>query len=410
MTIEKICVIGLGYIGLPTASVFALAGKSVIGVDCNAEIVAGVNQGRSHFAEPELAEILKQVVRQKRLSARTAPEPADVFIIAVPTPLAGRRPDLSAVFDALQSLIPVLTNGNLIVLESTSPVGTTEQLARYVCQARPELTELHFAYCPERVLPGNIMHEIYHNDRIVGGLTPSATEQALALYRIFTQGECIPTTARTAELCKLAENSFRDVNIAFANELSMLCDTLEVDVWELIHLANRHPRVNILQAGAGVGGHCIAVDPWFIIHQLPEQAKLIRCAREVNDAKPQWVLEKIKTLLAECTTASERKPSEINIACLGLAFKANVGDLRESPALAITQQLAEWHRGQVWVVEPHISALPEILQKTARLVPLDHALKQADIVVLLVDHIVFKQCDPAQINTPWRLDTRGIWQ
>lgn len=410
MNIEKICVIGLGYIGLPTATVFALAGKTVLGVDTNPDVVASLNQGQSHVSEPQLAQAVQQAVESGRFFATLRPEPADVFIIAVPTPLSPHsQPDLRYVQAAAESLAPVLANGNLIVLESTSPVGTTERLAAEIRQARPDLTELHFAYCPERVLPGKIMQEIYTNDRIIGGLSPLATEQAVGLYQIFAKGECVPTTARVAELCKLAENSFRDVNIAFANELSMICDRLQIDVWALIALANRHPRVNILQPGAGVGGHCIAVDPWFIVSQVPEQAKLIRTAREVNDAKPHWVLEKIKAMVAECAMASDRKPSELTVACLGLAFKANVGDLRESPALAITQQLADWHRGEVWAVEPHISQLPNNLQKKVSLVPLDCALEQADIVVLLVDHLPFYDIPLAVLQTKWYVDTRGLW-
>lgn len=410
MQLNKICVIGLGYIGLPTATVFALASKQVVGVDINPNIIAAIQAGQSHFIEPELAPSLQQAVQNGYFSAKSAPEPADAFIIAVPTPLnAQQQPDLSYIRQAVASLAPHLQNGNLVVLESTSPVGTTEQIAAQIAQLRPDLTEVLFAYCPERVLPGKIMQEIYQNDRIIGGLTTQATQQAVRLYQIFAKGDCIPTTARTAELCKLVENSYRDVNIAFANELSMICDQLQINVWELIKLANRHPRVNILQPGAGVGGHCIAVDPWFIVSQAPQQAKLIRAAREVNDTKPHWVLDKIKATLADCAAATDRKLNEIKIACLGLAFKADVDDLRESPAVAITKQLAEWHTGDVWAVEPHISALPHILQNNVQLVPLAQAVEQADIVVLLVDHQIFKNLPPAAIKSRWKIDTRGVW-
>lgn len=406
MQYNKISVIGLGYIGLPTATVFALAGKHVIGVDTNLTILSSIQAGIAHFSEPELVAYLQQAVKSGSFSAKATPEPADAFIIAVPTPLAHQQqPDLQYIRQAVESLAPYLKNGNLIVLESTSPVGTTEQIKDWLRQLRPDLNEILLAYCPERVLPGKIMQEIYHNDRIIGGLTPKATEQAVRLYQIFAKGDCIPTTARTAELCKLVENSYRDVNIAFANELSMICDQLQLNVWELIKLANRHPRVNILQPGAGVGGHCIAVDPWFIVSQVPKQAKLIRTARQVNDAKPLWVLEKIKAVLADCATATERKPSEITIACLGLAFKADVEDLRESPAVAITAQLADWHRGKVLAVEPHIRQLPANLQKNVQLVPLEQAMKETDIIVLLVDHQEFKQLPQPH----WVVDTQGVW-
>lgn len=409
MAINKICVMGLGYIGLPTATVFALAGKQVVGVDINPQVVETLRRGAIHIVEPELAEPLKQAVESGHFFATLQPEPADAFVIAVPTPLAAdNQPALDFIWSAAEMIAPVLADGNLIVLESTSPVGTTEQLAERIKTLRPELS-LHFAYCPERVLPGKMMQEIYTNDRIIGGLTSTATEQAVGLYQIFAKGDCVPTNARTAELCKLAENSFRDVNIAFANELSMICDRLQIDVWEVIKLANRHPRVNILQPGAGVGGHCIAVDPWFIVADAPEQAKLIRTAREVNDAKPHWVLDKIKTALADCANATDRKPSEITIACLGLSFKADIDDLRESPALEIATALSEWHTGALWLVEPHITQLPQNLQKKADFVPLECAIEQADILVLLVDHRQFKAISAKDIPQRWLVDTRGVW-
>lgn len=400
---------GLGYIGLPTATVFALAGQNVVGVDIQSKIISQLNQGQLHFAEPELAEHFQQALQSGHFSAKSSPEAADVFIIAVPTPLQNNQPDLHYIESAVQQIAPVLANGNLIILESTSPVGTTEQIAHQLQQLRPDLSKLHFAYCPERVLPGRIMHEIYHNDRIIGGLTPEATERAIQLYQTFARGQCIPTTARTAELCKLAENSFRDVNIAFANELSMICDQLNINVWELIQLANRHPRVEILQPSAGVGGHCIAVDPYFIIHQLPDSTHLIRTARDVNRTKPLWVIDKVKTAVADYAMQTHKIPAALRIACFGLSFKANIGDLRESPALMIVEQLAEWHAGELWVVEPNIVTLPTTLQKKARLVPLEQATEQADILVLLVDHDLFCQATLPMLSSHQIVDCRGIW-
>lgn len=415
---NQIAILGLGYIGLPTAAAFANAGVNVLGVDCNPEVVKAVNQARPHFSEPNLLEAVQQAVKNGKLVASTQVQKADAFIIAVPTPLNDFQPDLSYIENAIQAIAPVLEKGNLLVLESTVPVGTTEQIADWLRTARPDLrfpqasengvADVQIAYCPERVLPSRIMHEIYHNDRIIGGLTPHCTEQAVALYRLFAKGECLPTNARTAEMCKLTENSFRDVNIAFANELSMICDEWQINVWELIRLANRHPRVEILQAGAGVGGHCIAVDPWFIAAKSP-QAHLIRTARNVNDHKPQWVLEKVKATVADYLMAKNRSVQSLKIACFGLAFKADVDDLRESPAVKIVQQLAEWHQGELWVVEPNIQQLPaNLAEKGVKLCDLETALT-ADILVLLVDHSPFKAVKKSQISTAYVVDTRGIW-
>ncbi|HBO38728.1 MAG TPA: UDP-N-acetyl-D-mannosamine dehydrogenase, partial [Pasteurellaceae bacterium] len=304
-------------------------------------------------------------------------------------------------------------------LESTSPVGTTEKLENWLKGLRPDLTfptdagaqaDIRLAYCPERVLPGKIMDELLHNDRVIGGLTPACAESAVELYRIFVRGECVKTHARTAEMCKLTENSFRDVNIAFANELSLICDKLGISVWELIRLANRHPRVNILQPGAGVGGHCIAVDPWFIVAQAPEQARLIRTAREVNDYKPEWVIDKVKAALADCVTERNVTPAEVKIACLGLAFKPNIDDLRESPAVEITSKLAAWHKGEVLAVEPNVMALPAALNNKIRLTNFTEALRQADILVLLVDHNEFKDYPAEKLTQKWIIDTRGVWK
>lgn len=413
---ERIAVIGLGYIGLPTATVFALAGKNVIGVDTNPDVVAKIQQGQTHFHEPDLARAVQQAVRSGNFFATETVQPADVFIIAVPTPfLADHQPDLSYIQRAVQAIAPVLRKGNLVVLESTSPVGTTEKIAEWLQQARPDLAifpnsldiDIDIAYCPERVLPGKIMAEIYQNDRIIGGLTPEATQQAVRLYQLFAKGECLATDARTAEMCKLTENSFRDVNIAFANELSIICGELNINVWELIRLANHHPRVNILQPGAGVGGHCIAVDPWFIVSQTPQQARLIKTARQVNETKPEWVLDKIKLAVADCANQTDRKPSELAIACFGLAFKADVGDLRQSPALSIAKNLAEWHKGKLLLVEPNIEQIPDHFGCQTALLNSETALQQADILVMLVDHAPFKSLMPTQ---QWIVDTKGIWQ
>lgn len=410
---NRICVVGLGYIGLPTALAFANAGKHVIGVDTHLARVAQLNQGNAPIAEKGIDLALRQAVDSGNFIATTKPEVADGFIIAVPTPLTPEhQPDLHFVEQAVAAIAPVLAKGNLVVLESTSPVGTTDQITERLRLARPDLhfpDEVNIAYCPERVLPGNILQELVANDRVIGGLSPKCAQQAVALYRLFAKGECLTTNARTAEMCKLTENSFRDVNIAFANELSLICDRLEIDVWELIALANRHPRVQILQPGAGVGGHCIAVDPWFMVAQMPDLARLIQTARYVNDAKPQWVIDKVKAAVADCLAASGRTLNQLSIACLGLTFKADVDDVRESPALAITEALAEWHSGALWVVEPNLSALPPSLVK-AELVTLDHALTQADVLVLLVDHQLFKQTPLTEKTTPWRVDTKGIWQ
>ncbi|QGM81643.1 UDP-N-acetyl-D-mannosamine dehydrogenase [Otariodibacter oris] len=419
---NTISVIGLGYIGLPTSIAFTQSGKKVIGVDINHYIVDELNQGRVHIEEPKLPEMVQQAVRSQSFFATTNVQESDAFIIAVPTPFdSQRQPDLSYIQSAIQSIAPLLKKGNLVVLESTSPVGTTEKIAHWLQDLRPDLAfpastqnteqavDIHIAHCPERVLPGKIMTELFENDRIIGGLTPECTQQAVSLYQLFVKGECVTTDARTAEMCKLTENSFRDVNIAFANELSLICDRLGINVWELIRLANRHPRVNILQPGAGVGGHCIAVDPWFIVAQAPEQAQLIKMARAVNDNKPQWVIEKVKTALADCVVSRNTKPSEIKIACLGLAFKADVDDLRESPALAITEQLAEWHTGTILAVEPHVQQLPATLKQKVQFVDFKQALLDADILVLLVDHSEFKSVTREQLTQQWIVDTRGVW-
>ncbi|WP_417615569.1 UDP-N-acetyl-D-mannosamine dehydrogenase [Oceanisphaera sp.] len=420
MQYHTISVIGLGYIGLPTAAAFAARKKKVIGVDVNQHAVDTINQGEIHIVEPELDMVVRAAVTEGYLRATTTPEPADAFLVAVPTPFKGdnHQPDLGYIEAASKAIAPVLKSGNLVILESTSPVGATEQMAAWLNEARPDLTfpqthgndaDIRIAHCPERVLPGHVMRELVENDRVIGGMSAKCSEAAVTLYKTFVQGECVVTNARTAEMAKLTENSFRDVNIAFANELSIICDKLDINVWELIKLANRHPRVNILQPGPGVGGHCIAVDPWFIVSQAPEQARLIRTAREVNDSKPQWVIDRVKLAVADFLQANpEKTAKDVTIACLGLAFKADIDDLRESPALAITQKIAAEHPGIVVAVEPNIKALPEKLKGSLYLVSQETAEAEADIKVLLVDHKEFKSNQYIFNPRQKVVDTRGV--
>lgn len=416
---ETISVIGLGYIGLPTATLFASCKKKVIGVDINPHAVDTINQGKIHIVEPGLDMLVHSAVTEGYLRATTQPEPADAFLVAVPTPFTdGRKPDLSYIEAAAQSIATVLAKGNLVILESTSPVGTTEKLADWLAAVRSDLSfpqqageeaDIQIAYCPERVLPGRVVHELVTNDRVIGGMTNKATEMACALYKTFVEGALMSTNNRTAEMCKLTENSFRDVNIAFANELSMICDKLDINVWDLIRLANRHPRVNILQPGAGVGGHCIAVDPWFIVDITPNEARLIRTAREVNDHKPHWVLEKVKAAIADCLV---QKPgstmADIKVACLGLAFKPDIDDLRESPAVEITQHIAKLGC-QVLAVEPNIETLPQKLGKANLLLSsLTEVLANADVVCVLVKHRQFVACRESISGQPKIVDSVGL--
>jgi UDP-N-acetyl-D-mannosaminuronic acid dehydrogenase len=412
MHLKSVSVIGLGYIGLPTAAVLAARKMKVVGVDTNASVVDTINQGKIHIIEPDLDMVTRAAVKEGYLRATTKPEPADAFIIAVPTPFKDdHQPDLSYIKAACLSFAPVLAQGNLIILESTSPVGATEQVVEWLAAARPDLSfptthgeasDIRVAYCPERVLPGQVLRELVENDRVIGGLTPKCSELAAQLYGVFLDGDCILTTARTAEMCKLTENSYRDLNIAFANELSVICDKLSINVWELIRLANRHPRVNILQPGPGVGGHCIAVDPWFVVAQNPQEARLIRTARTVNDDKPQWVLGKVESAL--------RNLKSRTVACFGLSFKANIDDLRESPALAIALQVARKNWGDVLLVEPNIHALPRAFQGMAnvRLVDPRTAIESADILLILVDHREFLALRDRFASHPCVIDTRGI--
>lgn len=402
---KHLSVIGLGYIGLPTAVLFAKAGIMVTGVDIKVDAVATINAGQLPFYEPALDSLLREVVHAKQLWATTHVVAADVFIIAVPTPFqANYVPDLSYVKAAIEAIAPVLAQGNLIILESTSPVGTTENLSHWIHELRPDLDckDLLIAYCPERVLPGKILQELVHNDRVIGGLTQQAAEYARDFYGLFVKGNCVLTDARTAEMCKLTENAFRDVNIAFANELSTICDKLHINVWELIKLANLHPRVNILQPGPGVGGHCIAVDPWFIVDAAPRDVRLIRAAREVNDAQPSVIVDKVNTLA--------KAMSQPTIACLGLSYKANIDDVRESPAVEVVLRLAREAHYRLLAVEPHIHTLPKALLSCKRvaLFSLSDALQLADIVIFLVDHDIFKTIAPAQIKQKKIVDTRGV--
>ncbi|MAZ21167.1 UDP-N-acetyl-D-mannosamine dehydrogenase [Roseovarius sp.] len=414
---KRISVIGLGYIGLPTAAMFASRKVEVVGVDVNQATVDTINRGEVHIVEPDLDMVVRAVVREGYLRATTTPEPAEAFLIAVPTPFKGEDhdPDLSYIEAAARAIAPVLTAGNLVILESTSPVGATEAMAGWLAEARPDLSfpqtagqgsDIRVAHCPERVLPGKVMQELTTNDRVIGGMTPLCSERAVALYKIFVTADCVVASGpRAAEMAKLTENSFRDVNIAFANELSLICDTLEMDVWELISLANRHPRVNILQPGPGVGGHCIAVDPWFIVSSAPDQSRLIRTAREVNDGKPLWVIEQVHAAIgAYLTTHSDKTVGDVTLAIYGLTFKPDIDDLRESPALAIAQDLAAQHPGPLMIVEPNIDELPRGLER-AQLVDLGSV--RADVHVMLVDHKSFRQSDSPSGKL---VDARGVWQ
>lgn len=414
-TFQSICVLGLGYIGLPTASVIAANGVSVLGVDVKPDVVAKINRGEIHIVEPDLDAVTAQAVQRGMLKAAIEPGEADAFVIAVPTPFHNGKADLSYVFAAGDSIAPKLRKGNLVILESTSPPGTTEQLIGRLAALRPDLrfpsehpdqADIHVAYCPERVLPGKVLTELMENDRVIGGITKDCSDRAAALYRIFCKGELLTTNARTAEMCKLTENSFRDVNIAFANELSAICDKLSIDVWELIRLANHHPRVKILQPGPGVGGHCIAVDPWFIVEAAPDEARLIKIAREVNDGKPLRVIAQVKSAI------EEHKNTRPRVAVLGLAFKPDVDDLRESPALYIAENLAALDNAELSVSEPNIEKLPSHLAAfgNVRLSTDDTAaIATADIVVMLVNHKQYYDVAAAALKGKVIIDTRGIW-
>ncbi len=380
---DKVVFVGLGYIGLPTAAVAAHHGYQVVGVDVNPAVVDTVNRGEVHIVEPDLGRVVREAVQSGKLRAQDKPEEADAFFIVVPTPFKqNHRADIVYVEAATRSVIPYLKPGNLFVIESTSPVMTTERMAELIFRERPELKDkLYIAYCPERVLPGNTLYELIHNDRVIGGINPASTEKAVEFYSAFVQGQLYRTNARTAEMCKLTENSSRDAQIAFANELSIICDKAGINVWELIELANKHPRVNILQPGCGVGGHCIAVDPWFIVADYPEQAQFIKRARETNDYKADWCASKV---LAACTDFVERQGHEPVIACMGLAFKPDIDDLRESPAKYITSRIIAECRAEVLVAEPNIKH-----HSGLRLTDYREAYHRADIVAWLVRHTLF---------------------
>jgi len=409
----KVAVLGLGYIGLPTAAIIASRGTEVIGVDVKEDVVRSVSTGAIHIYEPDLDGLVQKVVANGSLRTSATLEPSDVFMIAVPTPIdQEKQPVLTSVFDAARSIAPVLEPGNLVILESTSPVGTTEAVCEILSGSRPDLkfpghdgsiANVNVAYCPERVLPGRILSEIVQNDRCIGGLSPACSRRAQRFYKSFVRGACIITTARTAELVKLTENAFRDTNIAFANELSMICDRLGISVWDVIDLANRHPRVNILRPGPGVGGHCIAVDPWFIVHSAPDLAKLIYNARTTNDKMVEYTI-------AEAAALIDAHPYA-DVACLGLAFKANVDDLRGSPALEVARVLAERYAGRLKIVEPYISELPrEIAATGAEFVCLREALASCEVAIVLVDHDEFRSIPLGERRHLAVLDTRGIWR
>jgi len=412
-----VSVIGLGYIGLPTAALIASHGIKVNGIDVNPKIVNTINRGQIHIVEPDLDKLVQSSVQNGNLSASIHAEKADIFIIAVPTPFKdNHKPDLSYIESAAKSIAPFLENGNLVILESTSPVGTTEKIREWIREVRPNLlfpegdnnilSDVSIAYCPERVLPGNILHELVQNDRIIGGLSKACAKKALEFYKIFVKANCLVTDSRTAELSKLVENSSRDVNIAFANELSLICDKLEINVWELINLANHHPRVNILQPGPGVGGHCIAVDPWFIVDSAPNEAKIIKLARLVNDQKPNFVLQKVQ----QAVLNTSKDISKISIACLGLSFKPDIDDLRESPALEITKKIVNMGFKKQYIVEPNIEGLPaELKTKSSELVELQKAIVSSDILLLLVDHASFKKMNLGLLSGKQIVDTRGTW-
>lgn len=411
---QKIVVMGLGYIGLPTASMLATKGHQVLGVDVNAHVVKTINLGKIHIVEPDLDILVRSAVNSGNFVASLTPEEADTFILAVPTPFKTQEntdvktPDLQFVEAATRAIAPLLREGNLVILESTSPVGTTERIGQIIAELRSDLLSsaahskhklnVYIAHCPERVLPGHIIRELVDNDRIIGGVDRGSAERAKDLYTTFCSGNIFLTDSKTAEMAKLTENSFRDVNIAFANELSLICDRVGINVWELIELANKHPRVKILQPGPGVGGHCIAVDPWFIISAAPDKARLIRMAREVNDSKPHWVFDKIKA-------KAERFKNPV-IGCLGLAFKANIDDLRESPALEIVKELNASKIGRIMACEPNVKEN----FKDFPIFTLPQVLQEADILVVLVDHKEFKDIDRGLLKEKVVIDTRGIWR
>ncbi|WP_164116016.1 UDP-N-acetyl-D-mannosamine dehydrogenase [Sphingorhabdus sp. Alg239-R122] len=412
-TLPNVTMVGLGYIGLPTAAVIAQSGCNVLGLDVKQDVVDTINRGEIHIEEHDLDVLVRDMVACGRLSASMEPRASDVFLIAVPTPFVGDHvPDITYVLDAAKRIAPVLKKGDLVILESTSPIGTTDKMAALLAEERPDLKiakagdgdmDVHVAYCPERVLPGQIIAELVSNDRSIGGITPHCAEKARGFYQIFVKGECIETTAATAEMVKLVENASRDVSIAFANELSLIADKMDLNVWDVIELANRHPRVNILQPGPGVGGHCIAVDPWFLVDSAPDETPLIATARRVNDGKSDYVIGRVEAM-------ADAHP-DAKIACLGLSFKANIDDFRESPALKVAQAIAAKYGERVQIVEPYASELPHQFDgSAARLVDIDTAMQDCDIVILLVDHKAFADMDKTKLEGKEVYDTRGQWR
>ena len=403
---KKICVMGLGYIGLPTASLLGTKGYQVLGVDVSESVINTINQGKIHIVEPDLDIMVKAAVQSGYLKASLEPCEADIFIIAVPTPfknsvdpnhISGKQPDLTYIEEATQKISPLIKPGNLIILESTSPVGTTDEVVAKILNDNGHNVDggIFIAHCPERVLPGRILIELVENDRVVGGINDSSTEMAVSFYKEFVRGDVLSTTAKTAEMIKLTENSSRDVQIAFANELSMICEEEGINTWEVIQIANRHPRVNILNPGPGVGGHCIAVDPWFIVDRSPVHSRLIKTAREVNDSKPAWVIDKVR----QCAD----KLKQPKVACLGLAFKADIDDLRESPSAQIVRQLISENIGELFICEPNIKSSDEF-----QLTSIENAIKSADIILILVDHREFKNIASINLKMKIVIDTRGI--
>ena len=413
---KKVSVLGLGYVGLPTAAIIANKGLRVIGVDTNASTVKTINEGKTHIIEPDLEVLVRSAVNSKNLVASTIPEPADAFIIAVPTPFTTeKKPDLTFLQQAIESIAPVIKGENLIILESTSPVGTTQKVAEWLSNVRQDIEfselnniatidskNIYIAHSPERVLPGRVLLELVNNDRVIGGLTEQCGNEAESLYRLFVKGNCHVTNARTAELVKLTENAYRDTNIAFANEISLVCDKLDIDVWELIKLANRHPRVDILKPGPGVGGHCIAVDPWFIVDSAPDETPLIRASRFVNDNKPTWIVQKILNSIDENAT----------LACLGLTYKSDIDDLRESPSMAVIEELAKCHKGQILLADPNIESLPDSLRKilNIKFCDFEEAISRSEVIILLTDHREFIEINKSILSNKTVFDTRGIWR
>ena len=425
MKFKNISVIGLGYIGLPTAALISSKGIKVFGTDIDEKAVEIINSGNIHIVEPGLKSYVEKAVDQDLLVASKNQMAADAYLITVPTPFKKTKeknhlpePDISYIRAASLEIAKVLKKGDLVILESTSPVGTTEKLSKWMSEERNDLTfphnsgddsDIKIAYCPERVMPGNIINELVKNDRVIGGITKKCSEAAKNLYELFVEGNCFITSSRTAEMVKLTENASRDVSIAFANELSVICDQLNINVWELISLANKHPRVDILQPGPGVGGHCIAVDPWFIVHDNPDNSKLIHTARLINDMKPSWVVDKIKKQIELITSKKQKNIAEISVAIFGISYKPDIDDLRESPALDIVNSIKNLPLKNCFIVEPNINELPRDLKDHVKLISSEHALAVADLIILLVDHKEFKEIELSNIQGKDIIDTKGVW-